>query len=1232
MNSQLLKPEVFSFHDENVSQLWNNWKQEFKLYLRASSQEKHKDEVKVALFLNFIGKEGRKIFKTFELDEDTVKLDDVFSDFDDYCNPKKSVPVERYKFLKIKQGESQKFDSFLLDLRSAVENCEYEDLEDSIIRDQIIIGVTNDNLREKLLSLENCDLDKVVSTCRNFERCRNNIDVLKKSEQVHTVQRRNFDTKIINCRNCARQHKINQCPAFNKICSYCNRKNHFFNCCFKRQNDIETKKTFEVQESEDNEKKPVEEIFYINNVFNEASGLKSWYEPIIINKLLFHMKLDTGAEVNILSKSDFLLFKGQYKLHPTNIVLQSFGNSNFKSHAEGYAIIPCDLKCGRRVNIKFIIADVTTSCPIIGLPTCMALKLVTRNTVAQVTVNDKEKVLRENSDLFDGLGCFPKDYHIIMDSNVSPVVYPPRRIPETLHDKLKRKLCEMEVDGIISRIEEPTEWVSPLLIREKKDGSLRICLDPIHLNKAIVREHFLMPTPEEITSKLAGNEIFSVIDMKNGFWQVKLDEESSLLCTFNSPFGKFKFNRLPFGLCCSPEVFQRCNMQVFGDLEGVHLYFDDIIICGKTEEEHDRNLCRLLEHARKYNIKFNNKKFQYKLPTVEYLGMKISKHGLEVSDKYTKAIAELKAPENKKELMTFLGLVKYLHKFIPHASEITHNLRSLTVKDALWHWDKVQQNEFDLIKKIITNAPVLKVFDKNQKLVIQCDSSQYGIGACISQNGQPIAFASRSLTKCEIAYSQIEKEMLAIVFAAEKFHYFIYGRHCAVQSDHKPLENIFLQDMSKVTTRLQRMRLRLMKYELEVKYLPGKEMIIADFLSRNFLQAVEHEDLEINKAIHEFSLSRTVSMSDSKKILFKEELLKEELLCTIMKYVKEGWPKKKNKLPFEMIPYLSIHDQLSVCDGLLFFNDRVVVPTVLREDILEQIHQGHFGINKCQARAKELVYWPDMNKDIEIFVNKCEVCQKHRKNNQREPLLTFETPSRPWQRISSDIFKFGNYEYVTVIDSYSKWIEVIKLSSKTSAALINVFSSIFGRFGYPEILIADNMPYNSHEFNTYARKIGMEIRTSSPLYPQSNGLAEKAVSISKNLLRKNEDLNDALLQYRNTPIVSMGYSPAELLQSRKLRDTLPVVTDLLQPTDVDKDVIEKKIMKNKNDQKKYYDRNVKVLPPLKNGDNVWMKDPRDLCWSKAKVTQECAAPRSYWIEPEDGNIVRRNSRFLRKRN
>ncbi|KAL1446513.1 hypothetical protein WDU94_015619 [Cyamophila willieti] len=946
------------------------------------------------------------------------------------------------------------------------------------------------------------------------------------------------------------------------------------------------------------------------------------------------MKLDTGAEVNVLPKSDFLQFKGKHKLHPTNVVLHSFGNSNFKVRAEGYAVIPCDLKDGRRVNIKFIIADVTCSSPIIGLPTCVALNFVSRSVnVAQIQVSEKNKLLQDYEDLFDSLGCFPNTYHIIVDKNVSPVVYPPRRVPQALHNRLKQTLNQMEDDGIISRIEEPTEWVSPLVIREKKDNTLRLCIDPIHLNKAIVREHFLMPTPEEITSRLAGNQVFSVIDMKNGFWQIKLDSESSKLCTFNSPFGKFKFNRLPFGLSCSPEVFQRSNMQVFGDLEGVHIYFDDIIVCGNNEEEHDRNLRRLLEHARKYNIKFNSKKLQFKMSTVEYLGMNISKRGLEVSDKYTKAISELKIPENKKDLMTFLGLVKYLHKFIPHASEITHNLRSLTTKDALWHWEKVHQDEFDLVKKIITNAPVLKVFDKNLDLVIQCDSSQHGLGACLSQNGQPIAFASRSLSSCERFYSQMEKEMLAIVFAAEKFHYYIYGRTCLVQSDHKPLESIFLQDLSKVTTRLQRMRLRLMKYELNVKYLPGKEMIIADYLSRHFLQTNEDEDVEIHKAIHEFefSLSRNVSMSEEKKKLFKEELLKEEPLQTIMTYVREGWPKKKNRLSPEIKPYLSIHDKLSVCDGLLFFGDRVIVPTVLRQEILQQIHQGHLGINKCQARARDVVYWPNITSEIEQFVNKCEVCQKYKNNNQREPLMSLETPTQPWQRISSDVFKFGNHEYVTVIDSYSKWIEIVKLNSKTSSSLINVFSSIFSRFGYPEILVADNMPYNSYEFKMFAQRIGMKIRTSSPLYPQSNGLAEKAVSISKNLLRKNTDLNMALLHYRNTPIVTLGYSPAELLQSRKLRDNLPIVSSQLEPKDVEQTEVREKMMRNIENQAKYYNRGTRELPRLKPGDNVWMKDPKSSCWSKGQISEEGSSPRSYWVQPEDGGALRRNSRFLRKK-
>jgi len=185
---------------------------------------------------------------------------------------------------------------------------------------------------------------------------------------------------------------------------------------------------------------------------------------------------------------------------------------------------------------------------------------------------------------------------------------------------LKEKLHELEEKDVIQKVDRPTPWVNSLVIVEKRDGSLRLYLDPRNLNKAIRREHHRIPNAEDIASRLSGKKVFSIVDEKDGFWQVRLDNESSYLCTFNNPFGRYRFKRMPFGISSAPEVFHEKNEDIFGDINGVEVIFDDIIIAASDDHEHDEIMRKLLQKAREANVKFNSAKLQYKVSEVKYMG------------------------------------------------------------------------------------------------------------------------------------------------------------------------------------------------------------------------------------------------------------------------------------------------------------------------------------------------------------------------------------------------------------------------------------------------------------------------------------------------------------------------------------------------------------------------------------------------------------------------------------
>ena len=325
-----------------------------------------------------------------------------------------------------------------------------------------------------------------------------------------------------------------------------------------------------------------------------------------------------------------------------------------------------------------------------------------------------------------------------------------------------------------------------------------------------------------------------------------------------------------------------------------------------------------------------------------------------------------------------------------------------------------------------------------------------------------------------------------------------------------------------------------------------------------------------------------------------------------------------------------MRDELHTVDGLIFRGDRIVIPGSLRPSIMDKIHEGHLGQEKCQARACSSVYWPGMTKELDARVARCAVCSKYQKSNQREPLMPHEIPPRPWAKVGADIFTYGGSDYVVIVDYFSKYPEVCRLEAKTAEAVIAHLKSTFARHGIPEILIADNMPFGARELREFGIDWGFDVCTSSPLYAQSNGQSERFVGTVKQLMRKaaavGQDPHIALLQYHNTPVAGLRYSPAQLLMSRMLQDKVPIASDLLQPRVVHQAGQDLKERQEK--QKRHFDRGTRERQPLVVGDTVRVQMGRE--WAPALVTERHVAPRSYIVTTETGHKYQRNSQVINR--
>ncbi|GFR91547.1 transposon Ty3-I Gag-Pol polyprotein [Elysia marginata] len=391
----------------------------------------------------------------------------------------------------------------------------------------------------------------------------------------------------------------------------------------------------------------------------------------------------------------------------------------------------------------------------------------------------------------------------------------------------------MEQLGVIRKENEPTDWVNSLAFSSKANGKLRICLDPKDLNKVIKRTHHKIPTLGEISHKFRDARYFSKLDAQHGYWAIHLDESSSKLTTFNSPFGRYRFLRLPFGLNVSQDIFQMKMDQILERCPSTLGISDDVCVFGRTEEEHDKNLLNLMEVSRAKGLVFNSSKCAIKQPQISFYGLIWDEEGIHPDPAKCDNIKEKPAPTTVKELQQFMGIIQYMSPFIPKLSSHTDPLRKLLHKDAAWQWTETHQKSFEKIKSLIQKEMTLSYYDPNKATVLEVDSSLTGIGAALLQDEKPIAFASKSMTDTESRYANIERELLAVVFALERFHTYIYGRAVLVQSDHKPLENIQHKNLSKAPPRLQRMLLRIQPYSCTMQYKAVKEMIFADYLSRH---------------------------------------------------------------------------------------------------------------------------------------------------------------------------------------------------------------------------------------------------------------------------------------------------------------------------------------------------------------------------------------------------------------
>ena len=388
------------------------------------------------------------------------------------------------------------------------------------------------------------------------------------------------------------------------------------------------------------------------------------------------------------------------------------------------------------------------------------------------TVEDLQK-LYPNS--FDRLGSLKGAYNIRVDPTVKPATHARRKAPIESKEAIDKELDYLIEEEIITEQVEPTPWVSSVTFTRKPNREVRVCLDPSNLNKAIIREHHKPMMVEEIVHELAGATVYTKANALKAFLQIHLMHEASLLTTFNSHRGWLRFLWMPFGAKMSQDVFQLWMDAILEQCPGVIGIHNDMVIFGVDQEDHDANLINLLNICQKEGLVLNSKKLELQRERVTFFGAEYSAQGMHPDPKKVQGITEMTAPMDKQQLQSFLGMVNYMGTFIPNLSHHAEPLRAMLKKDNVFHWEEQQTRSFQQVKTLIAkaNTTPLRYYDRNLPVTVQADTSLRGLGACLIQkhNGedQPIAFASKSLMDAETRYTNIERKLLAIVFACQHF-------------------------------------------------------------------------------------------------------------------------------------------------------------------------------------------------------------------------------------------------------------------------------------------------------------------------------------------------------------------------------------------------------------------------------------------------------------------------------
>ena len=866
-------------------------------------------------------------------------------------------------------------------MRHLSENCKFGASLEERLRDKLVSGLGDDRMVNRLLSEEDTlTFAKACEICLQMEQNRKdakkllNGDLVNKTSFVKLNKNKNEYKPYpqrkpdgerrsqFKCYRCnGTNHKPDACYFKTKNCNFCKKLGHKESVCRikgSQGNQIQRQRRQVKHVAEDAPDTSEDDEEYQIMTVNGSNGRK--IEPIMVvldlNNNVVRMEVDTGAAATLISQNTF------NKINDGKLILRSSDHklidySGNRIPVEGSINLPVKYHDQEKILTAIV---VTAGSDVLGRDWLSHLKLKWKELfpVKEIGSVDNNWPTRFPQIFSDTLGTYtdPK-VHIAQIPGSNPVFLRERNLPLAIKSKVKHTIDEMVKEGILTPTEE-SQWATTIVPVLKPDGSVRVCGDYREtVNKSTACQSYPLPTLDNMLHKLAQGSIFTKLDLSQAYLQLSLDEETSKMCTINTPFGLFRVNRLPYGVSSSPAIFQRTMETLLKDVENVVVYIDDIVVYGKTVREHNETLQVVLEKLARAGLVLKKGKCKWNQDSIVFLGHIIDRDGIRPMKAKVEAIQKMRPPNNVSELRKVLGMINYYHKFLPSSAIVLEPLHKLLRKDIPWMWGEQQCNAFKKIKELLSSTTVLTHFDPRHPIVLTVDASPYGIGAILShrKNGieHPVGFVSRSLNSAEKNYSQTELEALAIIFGILKFQSYLFGHHFTIETDYRPLIGLFGKGYatSKIAAgRITRWCIYLNQFDFELVYKPGTQISHADTLSRFPVSEPPEKALLPSETINLIKQLETTTVTFEK---IAEETKKDKCLTEVMHYTRTRWP---DEISSELKPYRDRQLELSIQQGCLMWGQRVVIPTVLRDKIVKILHEGHIGIAKMKALGRSFVY------------------------------------------------------------------------------------------------------------------------------------------------------------------------------------------------------------------------------------------------------------------------------------